>query len=132
MRKSGDIEIGRRRTARVSRSSGSCDQPVAQARHWGAPPGGRRVVATVINALELNPPERDGDEEVTRAADSWSYEMDPHPCRQSSCSVPLRELRGDARGYARTEQERQRANSMRVWALFGCRQGRSIASRCAG
>ncbi|HZQ62635.1 MAG TPA: BON domain-containing protein [Casimicrobiaceae bacterium] len=70
----------------------------------------------VINSLEIDPPERDGDEEVIEAL-TLVYEMDP------MVQTDLIRVRCDQyvvtlEGYARTEQEKQRAE-FDAWSLFG-------------
>lgn len=70
----------------------------------------------VINSLELDPPERDGDEEVIEAL-TLIYEMDPM-VQADLVRIRCENYVVTLEGYARTEQERQRAE-FDAWSLFG-------------
>lgn len=70
----------------------------------------------VINALELDPPERDGDEEVVEAL-SLVFEMDPI-VQADLVHIRCENYVVTLQGYAHTEQERQRAE-FDAWSLFG-------------
>lgn len=70
----------------------------------------------VLNTLELEPPERDNDEEIVEAL-SLVFEIDPHvdpALIRPRCENAVVTLEG----YARTEQERRQAE-FDAWALFG-------------
>lgn len=70
----------------------------------------------VINSLELDPPERDGDEEVIEAL-TLVFEMDPL-MQADLVHIRCENYVVTLEGYARTEQERQRAE-FDAWSLFG-------------
>jgi len=70
----------------------------------------------VVNSLELDPPERDGDEEVVEAL-TLVFEMDPI-VQNDLIRVRCKRYAVTLEGYARTEQERQRAE-FDAWSLFG-------------
>jgi len=111
--KSGDIEIGVDDgviTIEGSVISLSHKRVIGVLAWWT--PGCRDV----INALELNPPERDGDEEVIEAL-TLVYEMDP-TVQPELVHIRCENYVVTLEGYARTEQERQRAE-LDAWALFG-------------
>ena len=111
--KSGDIEIGVDDgviTIEGSVISLSHKRVIGVLAWWT--PGCRDV----INALELNPPERDGDEEVIEAL-TLVYEMDP-TVQAELVHIRCQNYVVTLEGYARTEQERQRAE-FDAWALFG-------------
>ena len=70
----------------------------------------------VVNSLEIDPPERDGDEEVVEAL-ALVFEMD-----QELDADQIRARCDDyvvtLEGYARTEEQRRRAE-LDAWAIFG-------------
>lgn len=70
----------------------------------------------VVNALELDPPERDGDEEVVEAL-ALVFEMDPI-VQADLVHIRCENYVVTLQGYAHTEQERQRAE-FDAWSLFG-------------
>lgn len=86
----------------------------------------RRVIGTlawwtpgcrdVLNSLELDPPERDGDEEVIEAL-TLVFEMDPI-VQSDLVRIRCHNYVVTLDGYAHTEQERQRAE-FDAWSLFG-------------
>ncbi|MDQ6619231.1 MAG: BON domain-containing protein [Pseudomonadota bacterium] len=88
----------------------------------------RRVIGTlawwtpgcrdVVNSLHLDPPERDGDEEVVEAL-SLIYEMDPLIAAEL-VHVRCQDFAITLEGFARTEQERQRAE-FDAWSVDGVR-----------
>lgn len=111
--KSGDIEVAVENgviTVEGSVISLSHKRVIGVLAWWT--PGCRDVV----NSLELNPPERDGDEEVIEAL-SLVYEMDPM-VQADLVHIRCERYVVTLEGYARTEQERQRAE-FDAWALFG-------------
>jgi len=70
----------------------------------------------VVNSLEIDPPERDGDEEVIEAL-TLVYEMDPM-VQADIVRIRCQNFIVTLEGYARTEHERQRAE-FDAWSLFG-------------
>jgi osmotically-inducible protein OsmY len=70
----------------------------------------------VVNALVLDPPERDNDEEVIEAL-TLVYEMDP-TVQADLIRIRCENYVVTLEGYARSEQEKQRAE-FDAWSIFG-------------